>query len=288
MWLKSGLKSHIFHLSQHRENRTWTKTVKKTAKLFNLEGKAVGKLDLPSVFGTLSRPDVVKRAVLAIQSARFQPQGRDPMAGKKTTAESRGTGSGISRIPRTKTPGGRAAFAPGTVGGRAGHPPTSEKRIVKRIPRKEKRLALRSAIAATASKELVSSRGHSIEGILEIPLMVVDDIEKLSKTREVEEALIRLGVLSDIYRVRESRRIRAGRGKRRGRKMKHAVGPLLVVAENKGIMEAARNIPGVDVALVKDINAEMLAPGGHLGRLTLWTNSAIGKLSELYGEGEQT
>jgi large subunit ribosomal protein L4e len=259
---------------------------KRTAKIFNLEGKAIGKIELPPVFGTPLRPDVIKRAVLAIQSTRFQPQGRDPMAGKRTTAESRGTGLGTARIPRQKNPGGKAAFAPGTVHGRAGHPPTSEKRIVKKIPRKERRLALRSAIAATASKELVTSRGHSIEDVPEIPLIVSDDLEKLKKTKEVEEALIRLGVLSDIYRVKESRKIRPGKGKRRGRKMKQAVGPLLVVAENKGIMEAAQNIPGVDIAVVANLNAELLAPGARPGRLTIWTTGAIGKLDQLYS-GEE-
>ncbi|MCJ7469728.1 50S ribosomal protein L4 [Candidatus Bathyarchaeota archaeon] len=260
---------------------------KKSAKIFNLEGKPVGKVDLPTVFATPLRPDVIKRAVLAIQSTRFQPQGRDPMAGKRTTAESRGTGSGISRIPRTKGPSGRAAFSPGTVKGRAGHPPTSEKKIVKRIPKKEKRLALFSAIAATASRETVAKRGHAIEDILEIPLVVTDDFESLKRTKEVEETLIHLGILSEIYRVRESRNTRAGRGKSRGRKMKQATGPLLVVAENRGIVEAAENIPGVDVVIVKNLNAELLAPGTHLGRLTVWTSSAIGKLNELYGEGEK-
>jgi len=260
---------------------------KKSAKIFNLEGKPVGKVDLPTVFATPLRPDVIKRAVLAIQSTRFQPQGRDPMAGKRTTAESRGTGSGISRIPRTKGPSGRAAFSPGTVKGRAGHPPTSEKKIVKRIPKKEKRLALFSAIAATASRETVAKRGHAIEDVLEIPLVVTDDFESLKRTKEVEETLIHLGILSEIYRVRESRNTRAGKGKSRGRKMKQATGPLLVVAENRGIVEAAENIPGVDVVIVKNLNAELLAPGTHLGRLTVWTNSAIGKLNELYGEGEK-
>ena len=260
---------------------------KKSAKIFNLEGKPVGKVDLPTVFTTPLRPDVIKRAVLAIQSTRFQPQGRDPMAGKRTTAESRGTGSGISRIPRTKGPSGRAAFSPGTVKGRAAHPPTSEKKIVKRIPKKEKRLALFSAIAATASRETVAKRGHAIEDIREIPLIVTDDFESLKRTKEVEETLIHLGILSEIYRVRESRNTRAGKGKSRGRKMKQATGPLLVVAENRGIVEAAENIPGVDVVIVKNLNAELLAPGTHLGRLTVWTNSAIGKLNELYGEGEK-
>ncbi len=258
----------------------------KTVKIFNLEGKPVGKTKLPPIFETPIRPDVIKRAVLAIQSNRRQPQGRDPMAGKRTTAESRGVGLGIARIPRIKGPVGRGALAPGTVGGRKAHPPTSEKKIVRRIPRKEKRLALFSAIAAAASKKIVASRGHSIEDVLQIPLVVTDDLEELKKTKDVEEALIRLGVLSDIYRVRESRKIRAGKGKLRGRKIKQAVGPLIVVAENRGILEAARNIPGVDVTNVKSLNVEMLAPGTHPGRLTIWTKKAIEKLNEFYGKGE--
>jgi large subunit ribosomal protein L4e len=260
---------------------------KKTAKVFSLEGKAVGKIELPRVFATPLRPDVIKRAVLAIQSNRLQPQGRDPMAGKRTTAESRGTGSGQARLPRRKTAAARAAFAPGTVSGRQSHPPTSEKKIVKRIPKKEKRLALFSAIAATASKETVAKRGHSIEDLPQIPLVVSPELEGLKRTKEVEEALIRLGVLSEILRVRDSRKVRAGRGKSRGRKMKQAVGPLIVVTENKGIMKAAGNIPGVDVVAVTNLNPEILAPGTHPGRLTIWTSSAVEELAKLHGEGEK-
>ena len=261
---------------------------KKTAKILDLEGKSTGKIELPGVFETPLRPDVIKRAVLAIQSNSFQPQGRDPMAGKRTSAESRGTGSGTARIPRRKGASGRGAFAPGTVGGRQGHPPLSEKIIVKRISKKEKKLALFSAIAATGSKKAVAARGHNVEDVVELPLVVSDDLEAMSKTKEVEEFLIRLGILSDIFRVRESRKVRAGRGKSRGRKMKHAVGPLIVVAENRGIAEAAQNIPGVEVATVSTLNPEMLAPGTHPGRLTVWTSSAIAKLGKLYGKGEQT
>lgn len=259
----------------------------KAVKIFNLEGKAVGKIALPSVFATPLRPDVIKRAVLAIQSNRRQPQGRDPMAGKKTTAESRGTGSGQSRVPRRHTGDGRAAFAPGTVGGRQGHPPTAKKRITKKISKKEKKLALFSAIAATASKDIVAKRGHKIEDVPQIPLVVVPELESLTKTKEAEEALIRLGVLSELFRAKSSRKVRAGKGKSRGRKMKKAVGPLIVVADSKGIIEAAGNIPGVDVVAVKNLNPEMLAPGTHAGRLTIWTSNAIVKLNELHGQGEK-
>jgi large subunit ribosomal protein L4e len=262
--------------------------VAKTAKVFNLDGKPVTKIALPRVFETPLRPDVIKRAVLAIQSTRFHVQGRDPMAGKRTTAESRGVGFAMARIPRQKTPGGRAAFAPGTVSGRIAHPPVTEKTIVKKIPKKEKRLALFSAIAATASKKTVAARGHSVEDILQIPLIVTDDLQRVKKTKNVEEALIHFGVLSDLYRVKESRRIRAGKGKGRGRKTKQSVGPLIVVSEDKGIMEAARNIPGINIVSVKNLNTEMLAPGTHPGRLTIWTSSAVERLNELYSEGENT
>jgi large subunit ribosomal protein L4e len=117
-------------------------------------------------------------------------------------------------------------------------------------------------------------------------LVVTDELEKLKKTNEVEETLIHLGLLPDIYRVKESRKIRAGKGKSRGRKIKQAVGPLIVVAENKGIIEAARNVPGVEVVTINNLNAEILAPGTHPGRLTVWTNGAIERLNELYGGGK--
>ena len=260
--------------------------VQKTAKIFDLQGKPVGKTTLPEIFETPLRPDVIKRAVLAIQSTKLQPQGRDPMAGKKTSAESRGTGMGIARVPRVKGGGGRAALAPSTVGGRQPHPPRSEKKIVKLISKKEAHLALLSAIAATASKETVVSRGHATEDVLQFPLIVTGSLEELTKTKEVEEAFTHLGFLSDVCRVKDSRKIRAGKGKRRGRKMKQAVGPLIVVAENRGIFNAASNLPGVDVATVNGLNAEMLAPGTHAGRLTLWTSSAIEQLDKLYGGGK--
>ena len=255
---------------------------KLTSKVFDLKGEVAGKIKLPEVFRTPIRPDVIKRAVVAIQSHRFQPQGRDPMAGKRTTAESLGVGLGIARVPRKKGTQ-RAALMPGAVGGRAAHPPVSEKKIRKKIPKKEKMLALCSAIAATANKEIVAKRGHVVDYVPDLPLVVVDDLQKLKKTKEVEEVFMQIGVWPDIYRVKESRKIRAGKGKMRGRKYKQAVGPLIVITENDGIVKAARNIPGIDIATVDNLNVELLAPGTHPGRLTVWTQSAIEKLRERFG-----
>jgi large subunit ribosomal protein L4e len=254
-----------------------------SAKVFDLKGEEVSQLNLPQIFNTPSRPDVIKRAVVAIQSHRIQPQGRDPMAGKKNTAESRHAGLGISRVPRLKERGSRAAFAPGTVGGRSAHPPRSEKKIKKKIPKKEMRLALRSAVAATGSKDAVASRGHMVDDVPDFPLVVVDEIQSLKKTQDIEEVLVKLGVWADIFRVKESRKVRAGKGKMRGRKMKQAIGPLLVINKNDGVAEAARNLPGVEVVSVENLNAEVLAPGTHPGRLTVWTNSAFEKLETVFG-----
>jgi len=258
---------------------------KLTTKIFDLEGKNVGKLKVPKIFKTPLRPDIIKRAVVTIQSHRFQPQGRDPMAGKRRSVESLGAGHGLSRFPRLKAGGQRATFAVGTVGGRVAHPPVAEKKIAKKLPRKEMRLGLRSALAATGSKETVISRGHIAEDVGDFPLVVVDDIQDLKKTSEVEKTFLKLGVLPDIYRVKDSIKERAGKGKRRGRRTKQAVGPLLVISENKSVAYAARNLSGVDVCTVNNLNAELLAPGTHPGRLTIWTKSAFEKLDEIWGVG---
>jgi large subunit ribosomal protein L4e len=239
--------------------------------VINLQNEKIGDVELPEVFKTPVRHDVIKKAVIALQSTRFQPQGRDPMAGKHTTAESRGTGHGIARVPRLKG-SSRAAFGVSIVGGHAAFPPRSEKVIVKRINKKEKRFAIRSGIAATAVKELVEKRGH-----------ISNEIQSLEKTKDVQALFIAIGVQDDVERA-DRRKVRAGRGKMRGRKHKKGKGPLIVVAEDNGIGYAARNLPGVEISSVAGLNAELLAPGAHPGRLVIWTESAFGQIDEVWME----
>jgi large subunit ribosomal protein L4e len=253
-------------------------------KTYSLKGKAGTAINLPSQFDTPYRPDVIKRAVLAVQSRRYQPKGVDELAGKKNTAQSWQTGHGRSRMPRIKGSGtsaaNKAGFAPGTVGGRVAHPPEARKVLVERINKKENRLAIRSAIAATADKERVIARGHKVDGVPEIPLVVDDKIESLLTTKEVVEALTKLGLDGDLKRASDGRGIRAGKGKMRGRKMKTPTSLLIIIGEDKGIISAARNLPGVDIVEVHGLNAELLAPGTHAGRLVVWSKSAIERLEQ--------
>jgi len=247
-----------------------------------MKGKAGSPVTLPSQFDTPYRPDIIKRAVLAVQSRRYQPHGVDELAGKKNTAQSWQTGHGRSRTPRIKGSGTSAAnkggFAPGTVGGRTAHPPEARKVLIERINKRENRLAIRSAIAQTANKERVQTRGHKVDSVLSFPLIVEDKIEKMSVTKDVRDVLTALGLEDDLQRAISGRGVRAGKGKMRGRKMKTPVSILIVVGSDQGIGLSARNLPGVDVAEVHGLNAELLAPGTHPGRLVLWTKSAIERL----------
>lgn len=68
----------------------------------------------------------------------------------------------------------------------------------------------------------------------------------------------------------------------RGRGKKEGKGPLIVIYEDKGVSKAARNLPGVDVTVLRNLNAELLAPGAHPGRLVVWAKSAFTAIDELW------
>ncbi len=243
-----------------------------------MEGKSVAKVPIPEFFDAPIRPDLIRRAVVALQSHSFQPQGRDPMAGKRTTAESLGVGHGMSRIPRVKgeryARGGLAGFAAGTVKGRLTFPPTSAKLAGKKINRKELKLAMLSAVAATSSKELVKARGHRIAADLELPLVVSDDVEAITKASDAEKTLKNLGIWDDVERA-SNRKPRGGMGSVRGRPYKHPISALFVVAKRQGAERAFRNFTGVKVVDILSLNVNDLAPGTQPGRLTVWTQSAL-------------
>ena len=260
------------------------------AQLLGLDGKKKKEVTLPEVFEAEYRPGLIKRAVVSLQSRRLQPHAPAPEAGFQTTATyvgrrsafRSGINKGISRRPRVKLGGGglgAVRIVPGSVGGRRAHPPKVEKVLVKRINKKEKRLAMRSAIAATANKELVEKRGHKVKVV---PLVVEENISTLKKTKEVIVFLKKAGLEQDLERAKKKKR-RAGKGTKRGRTYKKKKGVLIVVAEDKGIKKAAGGIPGVNVSTVISLNIEMLAPGTHAGRAVVWSESAVKQVGEKYG-----
>ena len=246
------------------------------AELKDLKGEVKKKVRLPAAFDEDFRPDLIKKAVLAIQSTRYQPHGAHPYAGIRTSAHSWGSGRGVSHVPRIKN-GSRAARVPQARGGREAHPPKVEKVLIEKVNKKEKRKALLSAIAATTNEELVRARGHRFEG--KLPIVIEEAFEKLERTSDVIAALQATGVYPDVERSRASRKVRPGRGKIRGRHYKQRKS-LLIVTKGEPL-RAARNLAGVDAVSVNELNAEHLAPGTHAGRLTVWTAGAVKKLGEL-------
>jgi large subunit ribosomal protein L4e len=111
--------------------------------------------------------------------------------------------------------------------------------------------------------------------------VVEDAIQTITKTRTLREFFERVGLGEELARTAR-RKVRAGKGKRRGRRYRVKIGPLIVITRDEGVWRAARNLPGVDVLQVGDVCTECLAPGGHPGRLVVWSASAFDKLAKLF------
>jgi large subunit ribosomal protein L4e len=243
------------------------------AQVITIEGTMGRDIDLPPAFSEEYRPDLIRKAVIALQSTRRQPHGTYPYAGIESSAVGWGSGRGVSHVPRIKT-GSRAAKVPQAKGGREAHPPVVQKVLLRRINKKEKAKAFRSALAASASENLVRARGHLFTG--QIPVVFEDAFGELGRTSDVISALTAAGLYQDIERSKASRKVRAGRGKMRGRRYKQRKSLLIVTAEKP--LKAARNLAGVDVVTLEQLNTELLAPGTLPGRLTVFTEGAISKL----------
>lgn len=253
---------------------------------YNLQKQKMQEVELPTQFQEEYRPDLIQRAVHALQSAARQKYGASPEAGfrhssrvSKRRRNYRGCyGFGISRVNRKilSRRGTRmfwvGAFSPQTVGGRRAHPPKAKKILEKLINKKENKKAIRSAMTATLDKTLVVQRGHRLP--TEYPFIVDSALEKMQKTKEVENVLVQLGFAAELGRS-SVKKIRAGLATRRGRKYKRKKGILIVISGDCPLIHAAENIPGLDVVKARELNAEALAPGALPGRVTLWTEGAI-------------
>lgn len=154
----------------------------------------------------------------------------------------------------------------------------------RRVNVQQKRFAVASALAASAVPALVMARGHKIDKVPEVPLVIsTAQIKDLRKTKDAQALLKKVGADADLKRVKDSRKIRAGVGKMRNRRHVQRRGPLVIVDKNSIAAEKAfRNIPGVDVCSVDRLNLLSLAPGGHLGRFIVWTQSAFAALNHVF------
>ncbi len=250
------------------------------------DGSGGGKVELPRVFDTPVRNDIITRAYTIMNTHHFQPKGTHPTAGMDVVARSADppTGHGQARIARIRTSGGRrqgeAAGVASVRGGRQAHPPKAERRIHKRINRKERRLALCSAIAATADRALVVERGHRVPEGANLPIVVSDDVEKTSTAKGVTALLGALGLYPDVERLLARGR-RSGKPALRGRTKKVGKSVLFVTGDDGALSRACGSVPGVDVCRARDLSVLDLAPGASPIRLTVYTESAIGEISKI-------
>ncbi|CAL5420003.1 unnamed protein product [Camellia sinensis] len=253
---------------------------------------ATNTLPLPDVMKSSIRPDIITFVHTNMSKNSRQPYAVSKKAGHQTSAESWGTGRAVSRIPRVPGGGthraGQGAFGNMCRGGRMFAPTKIWRRWHRRINVNQKRYAVASAIAASAVPSLVMARGHRIESVPEIPLVVSDSTEGIEKTSSAIKALKQIGAYPDAEKAKDSQAIRPGKGKMRNRRYISRKGPLIVYGtEGSKLVKAFRNIPGVEIANVERLNLLKLAPGGHVGRFVIWTKSAFEKLDSVYGSFEK-
>lgn len=249
------------------------------------------QIKLPAVFCSPIRPDLVNFIHDQVRKNSRQPYAVSKEAGHQTSAESWGTGRAVARIPRVRGGGthrsGQGAFGNMCRGGRMFAPTKVFRRWHRKVNVAQKRYAVCSAIAASGVPALVMARGHVIEQIPEVPFVISDKVEEFKKTKDAVAFLRRAHIWNEIEKVYSSKRYRPGKGKGRNRRYKQKLGPLIIYNKDNGIVRAFRNIPGVDFLNVERLNLLKLAPGGHLGRLIVWTEGAFKKLDHIYGTWKQ-
>lgn len=257
------------------------------AQKYSIDGRANGEVELPAQFSADVKMDLISRAAISDQTKRYQPKGNDPRAGMETSARYRGRkedfGSGKNKgtaiRPREVLPKGRLGKVkriPSAVKGRRAHPPHVNQVIVEKLNRREYRVALISAIAATAHKDVVAARGHKFS--VGVPVVMDNSFESVAKTRQAYRAISAI-IGSDLARAQYGKP-RTGVRARKGGKV-YPKSAIIAVSKDAPIIKAARNIPGVDVVAVGDLTVEKLAPGAKAGRLAIYTEAALAEISKM-------
>ena len=260
------------------------------SKILDINGKEKGSIELPKAFSSKVREDLISK-VLEVKKSE-QPFSPNALAGNRKSASGvlihrrhvwkSQYGRGMSRIPRKilSRKGSQFNFvgatSPNTAGGRRAHPPKVVGRIkTLRINKKEAKQALISALSATANAKKIIKKYSRLEGekIENVPFIVESKFTGL-KTKELLGSLKKIlgEKLSPLAIPKKS--VRAGQGKKRGRKYKQNAGVLIVVGKKEKIKTKVVDVVGVGSLGVTD-----LARGGS-GRLTIYTEEAIKNLKE--------
>lgn len=249
------------------------------SNVYSNEGKVVGEIDLPEVFSTTPREDILQRAFRAITLSLRQPYGSSPRAGMRRVGHNFGPGHGSARIPRISG-SSRGVILASMVGGKSAHSPRTDKVLTKKINSRERKIARYTAISLTCSPEAVRNRGHKIPEDITLPIVAEDSLENITKVKDAVQFLENVGIYDDIERAKEGKKVRAGRGKMRNRRYRQPKS-LLVVGTSLDKLKPFKSLPGVDIATADNLSIKKLAPGGNGGRLTVFTKSALNALKEV-------
>jgi len=254
--------------------------------VYSATGEVQGNVRLPDVYRVPVRKDLIHRVFMSEFTAAIQPKGRDPMAGMRTTAVSLGIHHGLARVPRVKG-STRARLAPFVRGGRLAHPPRVDEKVKEEVNKLERLMGTMSALAATAYVDLVKARGHVFEASA-VPIVIDSAVlQSVKRTREARELLKKLGVYSDVERAAEGTKVRAGKGKMRGRRYVEPKSVLFVLEDHASPFAiAVKGLPGVDVVEPQLVSVLELAPGGVPGRLTVVTTKSLDLLASRFRLGE--
>ncbi len=260
-------------------------------KILKIDGKEKEEITLPKSFSAKIREDIVAKVLET--KKREQPYSNSPVAGKQHSASGiivhrrhvwkSGYGRGMSRIPRKILSRRGSQFiwvgaeVPNAVGGRRAHGPKILGKInTKKINKKEMKIAIESALSATANAEKILEKYESLKDkkiTFSLPLVVESKLTGL-KARELISSIKKI-LGKEFFEIAvKKKQVRKGKGKLRGRKYKKNLGMLIVVGNKEKIKTNAFDIVPVEKLSVMD-----LAKGG-LGRLTLYTEQAIKELKE--------
>merc|ERR1712183_486277 len=255
--------------------------------VYSKTGEKVGTAKCPAVMKAPIRPNLVTEVHNDLAKNHRQPYAVKDIAGHQTSAESWGTGRAVARIPRVRGGGthrsGQGAFGNMCRGGRMFAPTKTWRKWHSAVNQKQRRYATCSALAATSLPALLMARGHKVENVPEVPVVVSNAVESLTKTKAAVDLLKKLNSYEDVEKCQQSKQIRGGKGKMRNRRYVMRRGPLVIYNEDHGIKQAFRNLPGVDLISVDRLNLLKLAPGSHLGRFCIWSEGAFQKLDSIYG-----